>query len=126
MRLPLLAAAALLLLASACRPLYLPPVPEAAEPPARPVLDVELTVQDGRPLLLLEVVSVPERGYLGLQWFAPDNREAASESIWLDAESEGTGREVPLPADVDAKEGTWRLLLSLHSRVLRQLDVTVP
>lgn len=116
----------LLLSAAACRPLYLPPVPERVEAPERPVLDAGLTVEGGRPVLLLGIGDVPGEGWLAVQWFSPRNREAASESIWLDSDSAGLNLQVPLPADIEAEPGEWRALLSLHSRVLRQLDVNVP
>lgn len=122
----LLPVALLLIATAACRPLYLPPVPERAEAPERPVLDASLVVEGGRPVLLLGIGDVPREGWLAVQWFSPRNREAASESIWLDSGPAARNLRVPLPADIEADPGEWRALLSLHSRVLRQLDVNVP
>lgn len=116
-----------LLLLSACQPLYLPAVPAGtAAPVRRPLLDVELRLAGGRPVLFLEVISATEEGWLALQWFSPRNTEVASDSVWLAGDAEGLALTVPLPADIDATPGEWRLLLSLHSRVLRQLSVNVP
>lgn len=125
-----LRAAALLggfmLLLSACQPLYFPLVPETSRPQARVQLEVQLALADGRPELDALVLRVPEPGWVAIQWFAPDNREAASESIWLDEDSVGQRVSLPLPADVTLVSGTWRALLSRGPVVLRQLSIEVP
>lgn len=113
------------LLLAACRPLYLPPLLEAEQPEVRSRLELQLSVSDGRPLLELQVLSVAKEGWLAVQWFTPGGREAASESVWLDADSVGLRFSLPLPADVEPVTGEWRALLSQHSVVIRQLSVTV-
>lgn len=119
----------LLLLASAlaaCRPLYIPLVPEIARPDPRPRVQAELTLREGRPLLSLAVLEVAEEGWLAVQWFGPNNREAASQSVWLDTDAVGLGFDLALPDDVDAVPGEWRALLSMHAAVIRQLSIDVP
>ena len=114
-----------LLLVSACRPLYLPPLLEGAEPEVRSRLELTLNVKDGRPVLALQVLSVAKEGWLAVQWFTPGGREVASESVWLDSDSVGLRFTLPLPSDVEPVPGEWRALLSQHSVVIRQLSVTV-
>lgn len=117
----------LILLGAGCQPLYLPPVPAPLELPAR----FELTgssalLQEGRPALRLLLGRVPQEGWLAVQWFAPDNREAASESVWVAPGMEGTVVHVTLPPDIESTDGRWRAVLSLEGEVVRQLSVEVP
>lgn len=111
---------------AACRPLYLPPLIESEQPEPRARLTLELVLEQERPLLLVSVLDVPEEGWLAVQWFAPGSQEVASQSIWLDPDAIGQNFRLPLPEDVQSQAGTWRALVSQHSLVLRQLDVTVP
>jgi hypothetical protein len=120
------AATLLLILLAACQPLYFPLIPEIREPAARIRLDVELGVAHGRPQLQMTVREVPAAGWLAIQWFSPANREAASESVWLEPDSSGQTLTVQLPADVAVTDGEWRALLSSGDTVLRQLAVTLP
>ena len=122
-RLPLLL---LPLLLAACTPLYLPPLIEGSQPEERSRLQLELVLVDGRPVLHAQVLSVVQEGWLALQWYSPFGREVASESIWLDADSVGLSHRRSLPEDVELISGEWRLLLSQHSQVIRQLTVLVP
>lgn len=117
----------LLLLLGACQPLYFPLVPETSMPQPRLQLEVQLGLTNaGRPEVEILVLSVPEPGWLAIQWFAPDNREAASESSWLEEGTVGQRLNLLLPADVTPVAGTWRALLSQGPVVLRQLSVEVP
>lgn len=126
-RLSLISMLAALLLLAACRPLYLPPLIDGAEPEERARLLLELRLADeNRPLLSVEVLSVVQDGWLAIQWFSPGGTEVASASIWLDQESVGLTHLEPLPEDISGQSGEWRVLLSQHSRVIRQLTVTVP
>lgn len=119
--------AGLLFLLGACQPLYLPPVPEASAPQPRLQVEAQLGLtSSGQPELEVLVLSVPELGWLAVQWFAPNNLEAASESTWLDESSVGQRLSLLLPADVTPVAGTWRALLSRGPVVLRQLSVEVP
>lgn len=115
-----------LLLLAACRPLYLPPLIEAQEPEPRSRLELTLELEQNRPVLKVGVVSVLNPGWLAVQWFAPSGVQVASQSIWLDEETVGLRFSMPLPPDVDVRTGEWRALLSQHSMVIRQLNVTVP
>ena len=121
-----LLAGLLLVLLAACTPLYMPPLIDGAEPEPRARLELELLAPDGRPQLHATVLEVAEPGWLAVQWFAPGGREVASQSVWLDEGTVGSGFVLDLPADVEAQPGVWRALLSQHSLVLRQLNVAVP
>lgn len=116
----------LVALLAACRPLYLPPLIDAQEPESRSRLALELELAQGRPVLLVEVFSVATPGWLAVQWFAPRGGEVASQSVWLEADSVGLKFRLPLPEDVEVVPGEWRALLSQHSLVVRQLNITVP
>lgn len=118
-------AVVLLLLSGACRPLYVPPLIEGSQPEERARLQLDLVLQDGRPQLEVGVLSVAREGWLAVQWFSPFGREVASDSIWLDEGSTGLRHVLPLPADVPLQPGEWRVLLSQHSLVIRQLTVLV-
>ncbi|MDX1815085.1 MAG: hypothetical protein R3239_03915, partial [Thermodesulfobacteriota bacterium] len=72
----------------ACQPLYVPLVPKRL--PVTPVFQVAdasaLTLVAGIPTLHLVLQRVPSAGWLAVQWFAPDGREAVR------TEMEGKGR----------------------------------
>lgn len=121
----LLLSALLFSLLAACRPLYLPPLLEADQPELRSRLELDLSAASGRPVLNVRVLTVVQEGWLAVQWFTPGGREAASESVWLDADSPGLRFSLVLPDDVNVVPGEWRALLSQHSVVIRQLTVTV-
>ncbi len=108
-----------------CRPLYLPLVPELRHPEPRPRIEANLELLQGLPVLRIRMLEVPDEGWLAVQWFGPDNREAASASVWVDESSVGAGFNLALPDDVDVRPGEWRVLLSIHSVVLRQLSLVV-
>ncbi|NLG07889.1 MAG: hypothetical protein GX560_01345 [Deinococcales bacterium] len=120
----LLAGLALALLLVACRPLYLPPVPEP--PPFEPgsrVAAFDAGLEAGRPRLEVELADVTEAGWLAVQWLAPNGREAASGSVWV--EPEAPRALFVLPADVEAVAGEWRAVVSLHGRLLRQFTFVI-
>lgn len=110
---------------AACRPLYLPLVPDDGLPAPHPTrlaggsaLKVGL---DGRPLLDVEVLDVPAAGWLAVQWLAPDGREAASESAWV--EPPNASLTFVLPDDVPLRPGEWRAVVSYGSLLLRQFSL---
>lgn len=116
----------------ACRPLYVPLVPDdAPEPVARTSLaaDSSLTVAAGRPVLALTLTTVAPAAadgeWLAVQWFGPSGSLAASESRWIDASSVGSEVMIELPPDVVAAQGEWRAIVSLGGAVLRQFRVDV-
>jgi hypothetical protein len=122
----LILGALLLSLPAGCRPLYLPPVPEPLVLAERFELDGSARVVEGRPSLTLLPRTVPDEGWLAIQWFAPNNREVASESRWLAPGDAGRSLMVVLPADVEAAPGRWRAIVSRGGVVVRQLSVMVP
>lgn len=122
----LLLLAVVLLGLAACRPLYLPPLIEAEAPEERARLLMELNLEDDRPVLRIQVLSVVRDGWLAVQWYSPGGREVASESIWLEADSAGLTFMLPLPDDTEVTAGEWRALVSQHSQVIRQLSLAVP
>jgi len=129
--------AALLVLAlvgslSACRPLYVPLVPDDAPLPVartRLAADSELVLVNGRPSLTLVVAALAPGaaagGWLAVQWFGPSGRLEASESRWLDAAGEGMSLNFVLPPDIALAQGEWRAVASLGGFVLRQFRVDV-
>lgn len=117
---------------SACRPLYVPLVPDDAPVPvARTSLAAEssLSVDAGRPILTVVIKTIApaaEGGdWLAVQWFGPSGALAASESRWIDASSVGSAITFELPADVVTAQGEWRVIVSLGGSVLRQFRVDV-
>lgn len=117
---------------SACRPLYVPLVPDdAPEPVARTRLaaDSSLMLNEGRPRLTLTVKELaPEVAFgdwLAVQWFAPSGGIAASESRWVQGDDLGTELAFDLPPDVEVANGEWRAVVSLDGFVLRQFRVDV-
>ena len=115
-----------LLLLSACQPLYIPPVPTPLELPERLELDAQAGLDGQRPRVSVELLNIPEEGWLAVQWFSPNNRESASESVWITPADENSTMVLQLPSDVEAGSGRWRAVLSMDDRVLRQLSIEVP
>lgn len=112
----------LLVLLAACRPLYLPPIPEA--PPFQPgprVASGQVVLDDGRPYLRLVLADVSASGWLAVQWLGPSGKEVASESVWVQpGAAEAPAVTFRLPADVEAPGGEWRAVVSLAGSLLRQ------
>lgn len=117
----------LLLLLSSCAFTYLPLIPEARTLP--PSLDLRGSaglIQDGANLSLhLTLREVPAADWLAVQWYAPDNRVVASESIWIDPSSAGTTRVLFLPAEVPRRPGLWRAVVWYQGQVVRQFSLAV-
>lgn len=118
---------ALLVGLASCRPLYLPPVP-----PRLPVHEVaqladasSLELAHDRLRLHLVLQRVPRAGWLAVQWFAPDGREAASDSVWVTPGDVGQGRTLQLTGRVTLAPGEWRAVVSLGDEVLRQFRLTL-
>ena len=112
----------------ACRPLYLPPVPEPSPAPAHTLLDGTsgLDVVAGRPVLTLVLARLtgPEDGsWLDVQWFGPSNAQVASGSVWVTPADVGRSLELPLPGDVEPVAGEWRAVVSHAGAYLRQFRV---
>jgi hypothetical protein len=111
-----------------CRPLYLSPVPRLTTVTKRLVIDSSsrIIVRQGRPALEIVVKSVPNPGWLALQWFGPDNRLVASVSIWVNEDDGGVTRILLLPSGVPVIVGEWRVLAVFGDRVVRQFSGSVP
>lgn len=120
--------AALALGVAGCRPLYLPPVPpvQPAPSPARLGDGSALRVVGDTLVLHVVLAQIPHEGWLAVQWFAPDDTEAASDSVWVAPSDAGQGRTVRLPSRVRLTPGEWRAVTSLGGSVLRQFRVDVP
>lgn len=115
----------LVLFSAGCRPLYLPPVPEPLVlPDGLRVLGTAQVVDD-RPRLRLSVSDAPREGWLAVQWFGPDNREKASESVWIDPSDEGHTHRLDLPPAIAADPGRWRAIVSFEGIVARQFSFEV-
>jgi hypothetical protein len=129
---------------SACRPLYIPLVPDAPEAPSalRLADDSELTIVDGRPRLELSLdapgaAGVAEGVWLNVQWFGPSGRQAASGSVWIEARGDTPATAAAtatapaaalvfdLPDDVEVVPGEWRAVVSVDGVLLRQFRVDV-
>ncbi len=113
---------------TACTPLYVPPVP--ARIPVHEVAQLgdgsSLRHVDGTLTLHVVLERLPEAGWLAVQWFAPDGKEAASDSVWVGPADVGEGRTLTLPARVAVRAGEWRAVVSMKGDVLRQFRTTVP
>lgn len=122
----MLAGLALLALSS-CAFTYIPLIPEARTLP--PSLDLRGSaglIQDGDSLALhLALREVPAADWLAVQWYDPNNRIVASESIWVDPSSVGATRVLFLPAEVAWQPGLWRAVVSFQGRVVRQFSLAV-
>ena len=116
-----------LLLLSACTYTYIPPIPEART--REKVFDLSsptgLTQEGERLRLDFAVGEVPEADWLAVQWFAPNNDQVASDSIWIEPEYErGTGT-LFTPERVTLRPGTWRAVLSFQGRIVRQFATVI-
>ncbi len=114
-------------LLAACRPLYLPPIPD----------EIPFTTQvratsasavsfgaGGYPTIELELRDVSEPGWLAVQWLTPKGSEAASQSVWVEVAAEQKV-SFELPVDVELSGGDWRAVVSLNGRLVRQLGFTI-
>ena len=110
---------------SACMPLYLPPVPDPPpfEAGTRFAAFTAEVNAAGRPSVELTLADLHAPGWLAVQWMAPDNREAASDSVWVAPDTPTV--TFVLPADVDLRPGEWRAVVSLGRLLLRQFLLVV-
>ena len=126
---PLLAALSL----GACAPLFFPPVPASltAEPTWRiaPGATLErVTASVGGTDVLRATwvfTEAGDPGWVSAQWFGPVGPERASDARWVDETAVGEAIVWDSPADLRLTRGRWRMVVSIHDRVLRQLDVDV-
>ncbi len=110
---------------SSCTFLYLPPI--LPEQTVEPTVDISgssgLTYQEQKLELSVFLHTVPAEGWLNVQWFSPNNNEAASDSIWIEKRDAGLSQTFALP-QVPSK-GDWRVVVSFGDRLLRQFSLEV-
>lgn len=115
---------------SSCTYTYIPPVPRGRVEPD-PTLNLhtsagivtERVAGTERLVLQLTASDVPEADWLAVQWFAPDNRQVASASQWLEPSHEPQDLQFVLSEDVTLRPGDWRAVVSYQSRVARQFSL---
>ena len=135
-RFRLLLIGSLAVLLGGCMPLFVPPVPTDVLRPApgyRLAGEASLTLVavDGtatRGVLRLSIVfeEVPDSAWVSVQWFGPVGGERASDARWVEPADVGQPWTWDAPDDLVLEPGTWRAVLSVGDRLLRQLDVEVP
>lgn len=114
---------------AACRPLYLPLIPDP--PPYESGVRVASFQAEpdstGRPRLELSLTDLKEAGWLAVQWLAPSGREMASESSWVEPVEEGVTplTVFVLPDDISLTPGEWRAVVSINGQLLRQFRFEV-
>lgn len=130
-----LLAGLLAVLPSACAPLFVPPVPTDQLRPApawrvagdaalEPVVGTAGAVTGLR--LRLRFDEVPEPAWVAVQWFGPVGRERASDARWIEPADAGRSWAWDAPDDLVLEPGTWRAVLSVGDRLLRQFDLELP
>lgn len=109
---------------TACRPLYLPPVPATIEAEERVELSTasRLRWDGGRLRLDLAFAAVPRSGWLAVQWYAPNGTEVAADSTWIEPSDTGRTRSLFAPPDVVETEGRWQVVVSFEGEVVRQVS----
>lgn len=127
--------ACLALLPGACMPLFVPPVPTdvllpapsfrlAGEAALTLVADEDVARRGLRLSLVFE--EVPRAAWVSVQWFGPFGGERASDARWVEPADVGQPWSWDAPDDLVLEPGTWRAVISVGNRLLRQLDVEVP
>jgi hypothetical protein len=108
-----------------CTFLYLPPV--LPEPSVEPRLELSgskgLSYSQDKLELSVFLQTVPAEGWLAVQWYAPNNQEAASDSIWIEPRDAGLSQTFALP-QIPSK-GEWRVVVSFGDKLLRQFSLEV-
>jgi hypothetical protein len=114
-----------LIFLSSCTFLYLPPelpiqtIPETFDISGSSGLSYENSQLELSVLLR----NVPQEGWLAVQWYAPDNRQVASDSLWIERRDEGLSQTFTLPQR--PSRGEWRAVVSFGETLLRQFSYTV-
>lgn len=116
-------------MASGCRPLFVPAVP--ADLPPFPnelrLSEIRLAADGDRVEVAFVADAVPAPTWVSVQWFPPAGRAVASASVRLTEASVGRDLRMGFPDDVArARAGVWRAVLSADGRILRQLEWTEP
>lgn len=120
---------------SSCTYTYIPPVPRGRVEPAASLdlhasagiitetLAGEERTGEERLVLLLTASDVPAADWLAVQWFAPDNRQVASASQWLEPSPAAQDVRFVLPDNIPLRPGDWRAVVSYQNRVARQFSL---
>ena len=116
-----------LTLLSACTYTYIPPIPETREREKVFDLSSGSGLQQENERLRLDIVinEVPEADWLAVQWFAPNNDQVASESLWIEPAAVGATQTLRSPERVALRPGTWRAVLSFRENIVRQFATTI-
>jgi hypothetical protein len=112
-------------LLSSCTFLYLPPV--LPEQTVEATLDLSgssgLSYAAEQLELSVFLRTIPQAGWLAVQWFAPNNKEVASDSLWIELRDQGLSQRFALPQK--PSKGDWRVVVSFGDRLLRQFSIEI-
>jgi hypothetical protein len=108
-----------------CTFLYLPPeLPVQTIPETFDISGSSgLTYKNNLLELSVLLSNVPSEGWLAVQWYAPNSKEIASDSVWIEARDEGLEQTFTLP-QVPSR-GEWRAVVSFEKTLLRQFSFDV-
>jgi hypothetical protein len=114
-----------LLFLSSCTFLYLPPeLPVQTIPETFDISGSSgLTYENNLLELSVLLRNVPSEGWLAVQWYAPNSREIASDSAWIERRDEGLSQTFTLPQF--PSRGEWRAVVSFEKTLLRQFSFDV-
>jgi hypothetical protein len=110
---------------SSCTFLYLPPELPVQTIPG--TFDISgssgLTYENNLLELSVLLYNVPNQGWLAVQWYAPNSKEIASDSVWIEMRDEGLAQTFTLP-QVPSR-GEWRAVVSFEKTLVRQFSLEV-
>jgi hypothetical protein len=114
-----------LIFLSSCTFLYLPPeLPIQTIPETFDISGSSgLTYTNNQLELSVLLLNVPEEGWLAVQWYAPNGKEASSDSLWIERRDEGLTQTFELPQR--PSRGEWRAVVSFGETLLRQFSYNV-
>ena len=112
-------------LLSGCTFLYLPPeLPIQTIPETFDISGSSgLTYKNTQLELSVLLRNVPREGWLAVQWYAPNGREATSDSVWIERRDEGLTQTFELPQR--PSRGEWRAVVSFRETLLRQFSYNI-
>jgi hypothetical protein len=116
---------ALCFVLSSCTFLYLPPeLPIQTIPETFDISGSSgLTYENNQLELSVLLRNVHGEGWLAVQWYAPNGRQAASDSAWIERRDEGLTQTFLLPQR--PSKGEWRAVVSFGKSLLRQFSYNV-
>ncbi len=115
----------LIALLSSCTFLYLPPELPVQTIPETFDISGSSGLKYANNQLELSVLlrNVTQDGWLAVQWYAPNSKEIASDSVWIEVRDEGLAQTFTLPQI--PSRGEWRAVVSFEQRLLRQFSFEV-